>query len=51
MAYSIIMLHTDAHSAKIDKNDKMTKAQFVKNNIRICPTVTTEFLENMYSRV
>ena len=25
MAYSIIMLHTDAHSLKIDKNKKMTK--------------------------
>jgi Sec7-like guanine-nucleotide exchange factor len=25
MAYSIIMLHTDAHSMKIEKSRKMTK--------------------------
>jgi Sec7-like guanine-nucleotide exchange factor len=51
MAYSVIMLHTDVHSEKIEKSRKMTKAQFVKNNIRICPTLKPEFLEQMYERI
>jgi Sec7-like guanine-nucleotide exchange factor len=45
MAYSVIMLHTDAHSLKIEKSRKMTKAQFLKNNLRICPDLKVEMLE------
>jgi Sec7-like guanine-nucleotide exchange factor len=51
MAYSVIMLHTDAHSVRIKENEKMTKAQFLKNNLRICPELNHKFLELMYDRI
>ncbi len=51
LAYSIIQLHTDAHSEKIKKHDKMTKAQFVKINKEISASLESAFLEGIYHRV
>eukprot|EP00960_Hanusia_phi_P077756 768738-Hanusia_phi.AAC.3 len=51
LAYSIIMLNTDAHSPKIAK--KMTKEEFVRNNrgINDGMDLPPEFLEGIYDRI
>ena len=38
LAFSIIMLNTDAHNPSIRKQDKMTMDQFVRNNrcVQLC---------------
>lgn len=51
LSYSAIMLSTDAHSQMIQAKNKMKKHQFVENNKKICPSVTIEYLEAMYSRI
>lgn len=51
LSYSAIMLTTDAHSTTIPQKNKMKKHQFVENNRKICPTVTVEYLENMFDRI
>lgn len=45
LAYSFIMLSTDAASVKIQQKDKMTKEQFVKNNIPIFKTIPATYYE------
>jgi brefeldin A-inhibited guanine nucleotide-exchange protein len=51
LAYSIIMLNTDAHSPKIAK--KMTLAEFIRNNrgINDGADLPPEFLEGIYQRI
>eukprot|EP00741_Cyanophora_paradoxa_P005196 tig00000852_g5036.t1 len=51
LAYSVIMLNTDAHNPQIQK--KMTKAEFVRNNrgINDSGDLPQEFLEELYDRI
>ena len=51
LAYSIIMLNTDAHSPKIVK--KMTLAEFIRNNrgINDGADLPADFLEGIYTRI
>ena len=51
LAYSLLMLNTDAHSDRIQAKNKMTKQQFINNNIRVCPTLTKDYLEKMYDNI
>lgn len=51
MAYSLIMLNTDAHSDKVATNKKMTKQQFVRNNREVLTTMSETYLEEMYDRI
>jgi len=51
LAYSLLMLNTDAHSSMVPQKNKMTKQQFVENNIRVSKTLTREYLGRMYDRV
>lgn len=51
LAYSLLMLNTDAHSEKIPKNKKMTKQQFIQNNIRVCKNISEEYLGKMYDNI
>ncbi|KYR02337.1 ankyrin repeat-containing protein [Tieghemostelium lacteum] len=51
LAFSIIMLNTDAHNPNIKK--KMTKAEFIKNNggINNGDDLPIEFMESLYDRI
>ena len=51
LAYSVIMLNTDAHNPAIKR--KMTKDQFVRNNRGLDDgqDLPLEFLESMYDRI
>jgi len=51
LAFSLIMLNTDAHSPHI--KNKMTKEQFVKNNRGICAgqNLPQEYLESLYDKI
>jgi brefeldin A-inhibited guanine nucleotide-exchange protein len=51
LAYSIIMLNTDAHSPKVIK--KMTKEEFLRNNrgINDGADLPADFLEGIYDRI
>ena len=51
LAYSLIMLSTDAASTKIPQRNKMTRQQFVNNNIPIFKTLSVEFFEEIYDRL
>eukprot|EP01103_Thecamoeba_quadrilineata_P021343 TRINITY_DN977_c0_g1_i1.p1 TRINITY_DN977_c0_g1~~TRINITY_DN977_c0_g1_i1.p1 ORF type:complete len:895 (-),score=201.43 TRINITY_DN977_c0_g1_i1:21-2705(-) len=53
LAFSIIMLNTDAHNPAIRKQDKMTKQQFIKNNTGINNgnNIDQEYLEQVYERI
>eukprot|EP00357_Protocruzia_adherens_P030422 CAMPEP_0114996366 /NCGR_PEP_ID=MMETSP0216-20121206/14262_1 /TAXON_ID=223996 /ORGANISM="Protocruzia adherens, Strain Boccale" /LENGTH=1486 /DNA_ID=CAMNT_0002360545 /DNA_START=178 /DNA_END=4638 /DNA_ORIENTATION=+ len=51
LAYSLIMLHTDAHSAKIAQKRKMTKAQFITSNREAKSSLPDDYLEKMYDRI
>ena len=51
LAYSLLMLNTDAHSDRIQTKDKMTKQQFVNNNLRVCPTLMKDCIEKMYENI
>jgi brefeldin A-inhibited guanine nucleotide-exchange protein len=51
LAFSLIMLNTDAHSQKIAQNRKMTKPQFITNNREMLATLTEEYLGDMYDRI
>ena len=51
LAYSLIMLNTDAHSVKIQQKDKMTKPQFIKINKRAMPILATEKFEKMLEEI
>lgn len=51
LAYSLIMLSTDAASKKIAAKNKMTKAQFVKNNCPIFKTIPVAYFEEVYDNI
>lgn len=53
LAYSIMMLHTDAHSEKIEKKYKMKKSVFVERNLSVIKSVslTEKILSDIYDRV
>eukprot|EP01094_Clydonella_sp_ATCC50884_P021102 TRINITY_DN4557_c0_g1_i1.p1 TRINITY_DN4557_c0_g1~~TRINITY_DN4557_c0_g1_i1.p1 ORF type:complete len:923 (+),score=331.36 TRINITY_DN4557_c0_g1_i1:136-2904(+) len=53
LAFSTIMLNTDAHNPAIKKANKMTKRQFVGNNrgINGGANLPQEFLEDLYDRI
>jgi Sec7-like guanine-nucleotide exchange factor len=46
----MLLLATDAHSEKIQKNRKMTKQQFVNNNIKVCK-VDPAYLGRIYDNI
>lgn len=50
LAYAMLLLATDAHSEKIPKNRKMTKQQFVNNNIKVCK-VDAAYLGRIYDNI
>ena len=45
------MLNTDAHSKMILPKNKMTKQQFIKNNMIVCKLVPREFFDTMFDRI
>lgn len=53
LAFSLIMLNTDAHNPNIKQENKMTKAQFVANNrgINNGKDLDRAFLEDLYDRI
>ncbi|BFZ56412.1 guanine nucleotide exchange protein for ADP-robosylation factor [Savitreella phatthalungensis] len=53
LAYSVIMLNTDAHSAQIAKAKKMSKTDFLKNNggINDGQDLDQEYLEAIYDEI
>ena len=51
LAYSLLMLNTDAHSEMVPMKNKMTRSQFIENNIKICKTLTREYLGSMYDNI
>lgn len=51
MAYSLIMLSTDAASTKIPQRNKMTKPQFIHNNRPVFPKYSDEFFEEIYDDI
>ncbi|KAL4445926.1 hypothetical protein ABPG74_010918 [Tetrahymena malaccensis] len=53
LAYSIIMLHTDIHSDKIEKKDKMKKQDYVERTINVTKSksVTFKVLSDIYDRI
>jgi len=53
LAFSLIMLNTDAHNANIPKERKMTKPQFISNNrgINNGKDLPKEFLESLYDKI
>ena len=51
LAFSLILLNTDAHNANIAEHRKMTKAQFINNNRELLATLTEEYLGDMYDRI
>ena len=51
LAYSFIMLSTDAASTKIQPKNKMTKEQFLKNNLPIFPALKPSYFEEVYDSI
>uniref|UniRef100_A0A7S1PDF6 SEC7 domain-containing protein n=1 Tax=Vitrella brassicaformis TaxID=1169539 RepID=A0A7S1PDF6_9ALVE len=53
LSFSLIMLHTDAHSSQIRPENKMTKEDFIRNNrgINDSQDLPKEYLETLYDRV
>ncbi|CAD8180454.1 unnamed protein product [Paramecium pentaurelia] len=51
LAYSFIMLSTDAASTKILAKNKMTKEQFLKNNIPVFPDISPKYFEEVYDSI
>ena len=53
LAYSIIMLHTDAHNPNIKPEKKMSKENFLKNNRGIAngSDLPGEFLGAIYDSI
>ncbi|CAK74100.1 unnamed protein product (macronuclear) [Paramecium tetraurelia] len=51
LAYSFIMLSTDAASTKILEKNKMTKEQFLKNNIPVFPDIPPKYFEEVYDSI
>ena len=46
-----MQLHTDAHSNQIKLKDKMTIIQFIRINQQISPSLTQDYLTNIYTRI
>jgi len=53
LAFSLIMLNTDAHNPNIKADGKMTKAQFISNNrgINNGEDLAKEYLEILYDKI
>lgn len=51
LAYSLIMLSTDAASTKIPLKDKMTKHSFVRINKDIFTNLPISYLEEVYDDI
>ena len=53
LAFSVIMLNTDAHNPAIKKQNKMTRQQFVSNNrgINDGGDIDAKYLEHIYDRI
>jgi cytohesin len=53
LSFSLIMLNTDLHSRKIDKNKKMTLEEFIKNNRGIDNSndLPRKMLEDLYNSI
>lgn len=51
LAYSMLMLNTDAHSDRIPKHKKMTKQVFINNNSKILPDVDPAYLGKIYDNI
>ncbi|CBZ54059.1 Sec7 domain containing protein, related [Neospora caninum Liverpool] len=53
LAFSLIMLHTDAHSREIKEEQRMSKDAFVRNNrgINNGRDLETSYLETLYDRI
>lgn len=53
LAFSVIMLNTDAHNSAIKKQNKMTKAQFIANNAGINggENFPESFLSELYDKI
>lgn len=51
LAYSLLMLNTDAHSDMITSKNKMTRHQFIENNHKICRTLSKEYLGRMFDNI
>ena len=51
LSYSLLMLNTDAHSDNIPKNKKMTRTQFITNNLKVSKGVSAEYLGKMYDNI
>lgn len=53
LAFSLIMLHTDAHSRSIKPENKMTLEMFIRNNrgINDNADLSAEYLEFLYRRI
>eukprot|EP01114_Cavostelium_apophysatum_P013891 TRINITY_DN3466_c0_g1_i1.p1 TRINITY_DN3466_c0_g1~~TRINITY_DN3466_c0_g1_i1.p1 ORF type:complete len:862 (+),score=271.54 TRINITY_DN3466_c0_g1_i1:255-2588(+) len=53
LAFSLIMLNTDAHNPSIKVENKMTKAQFISNNrgINNGSDLPPEYLEQLYDNI
>ncbi|CAD8171137.1 unnamed protein product [Paramecium pentaurelia] len=51
LAYSFIMLSTDVGSTKIQPKNKMTKEQFLKNNIQVFPDISPKYFEEVYDSI
>ena len=45
------MLSTDAASTKILAKNKMTKEQFLKNNIPVFPDISPKYFEEVYDSI
>lgn len=51
LAYSFIMLSTDAASKKISQRTKMTKQEFVKNNLPVFKDLPARYFEDVYDQL
>lgn len=53
LAFSVIMLNTDAHNPSIKKQNKMTKPQFINNNTGINngENFPEKFLSDLYDKI
>ena len=45
------MLSTDSASVKIKAKDKMTKEEFVKNNVPVFKTIPRSYFEDIYDQI
>jgi hypothetical protein len=50
LCYSIIMLNVDLHSVKM-AGKRMKRNEFVERTKRVCPKISEEILNGIYSRI